>query len=233
MKANLKPCQQPRQVQRPQSNEMDPVCNNEESPTRADVPKKKSMLSEVFKVPSTPVRKDSAPSSIQKPPVVTRSKSLTCMSPSSTPSSPHMMSTHPLPSTSKGITNNFDNLTSNGSITEKKIRESQQNANELQEFLNENPVTLFLLNAHKHLLKKTFFLLKQGLSLPEQQEYIDQITLIEKKLLHLEETQKLEEREAQLMKNIQFHRDQYITHQDNSEEMLMRKDSSLGKYLLN
>lgn len=46
--------------------------------------------------------------------------------------------------------------------------------------------------------------------LPEQQEYIYQISIIEKKILHLEETQKLEEKETQLMKNIQFHKDNYV-----------------------
>lgn len=48
------------------------------------------------------------------------------------------------------------------------------------------------------------------MSLPEQQEYIDQISVIEKKLIHLEETQKLEEREAQLTRNIQFHKENHV-----------------------
>lgn len=41
--------------------------------------------------------------------------------------------------------------------------------------------------------------------LPEHQEYLNQITLLNKKLLHLEETLKLEEEEGQLKQKIDFH----------------------------
>ena len=44
------------------------------------------------------------------------------------------------------------------------------------------------------------------MGLPEQQEYMNQISLIKKKLLHLEETLKIENEESQLMDKIYFHR---------------------------
>lgn len=41
--------------------------------------------------------------------------------------------------------------------------------------------------------------------LDEQQEIVAQISLLNKKLVHLEETLKIEEKEAQMQKNIEFH----------------------------
>ena len=45
------------------------------------------------------------------------------------------------------------------------------------------------------------------MSLPEQQEYISQITLLQKKLVHLEETLKLDEQGKLLKKKIEFHKE--------------------------
>ena len=43
------------------------------------------------------------------------------------------------------------------------------------------------------------------MSLPQQQEYINQISLLHKKIMHLEETLKIEEEENQLQNKIEFH----------------------------
>ena len=45
----------------------------------------------------------------------------------------------------------------------------------------------------------------QEMSLPEQQEYVTQMSLLNKKLVHLEETLKIEEEGKLLKKKIEFH----------------------------
>lgn len=45
----------------------------------------------------------------------------------------------------------------------------------------------------------------QELPLPEHQEYVDQMSLLQKKLVHLEETLKIEEQEGLLKEKINFH----------------------------
>ena len=46
--------------------------------------------------------------------------------------------------------------------------------------------------------------------LSEQQEYVNQISLFHSKLVHLEETLKIEETEAQLKKKLEFHKQNSI-----------------------
>ena len=48
------------------------------------------------------------------------------------------------------------------------------------------------------------------MSLPEQQEYVNQVSLLNSKILHLEETLRIEEKEVELMENIKFHRENSI-----------------------
>lgn len=51
----------------------------------------------------------------------------------------------------------------------------------------------------------TYFLQYQELTLPEQQEYVNQVALLHKKLIHLEETLKIEAEEGKLQKKMEFH----------------------------
>ena len=69
----------------------------------------------------------------------------------------------------------------------------------------------------------------------EQQEYFNQISLMHKKVKHLEETLKIEEEESQLVEKINFHRENSVREaelaarkreEDTSQELQLREEEA-------
>ena len=93
-----------------------------------------------------------------------------------------------------------------GSATQQQIWKSQHSIESLESFLADNSVYSIFFGGKFIILNFFFIPLQDDLSIAEQQEYIDQISLLHSKLIHLEEALKIEEQEAKLMENLEIHR---------------------------
>lgn len=162
MKANQKPHEQePRQppLESPRQDNPEPkTCDREhdQSQKSANAGKKKSKLSEVFKVPSTPTSAPTlTPTTSPSPaPNLTHQMNESTGNGDLLSHNSSSMASSANYSKGKGVGKNSGMVAVKGSSTERKIWESQQNINELQDFLTNNPVIIIYLEHFVAILLK-------------------------------------------------------------------------------